>query len=254
MRAAGVRAALAAGLALALAACSGAGEDVAGEPDARAGGLVCVDTESDPENCGACGRTCVIANAEAGCEAGECVIAACELGFSDDDGEVGNGCEAGGAACGVETCNAADDDCDGACDEGALAGCRSGVHRANGNGHYYTTDLAAAQTAPYSVEAQDYFFTYVAPAPGLAEAFLCRKGDGRHFVTPSATCENAGTVVRSLGFWATEPSCGAVPLYRLYNGAQGNHFYTTSAAERDNAVSNLGYVFEFVAGYVWPAP
>lgn len=245
--------ALAAALAAIGLACGGEVGDPAGEPDARAGELACVDTETDPDNCGVCGRTCVIPNAEAGCAAGECVIAACELGYSDDDGDIANGCEVGGA-CGVESCNAADDDCDGECDEGALAGCRTGVHRANGDGHYYTTDLTAAQTAPFSLEAQDYFFTYAAPAPGLAEAFLCRKGNGRHFLTTSAACEGAGTVVRSLGFWATDATCGAVPLYRLYNGAQGNHFYTTSAAERDNAATNLGYAFEFVAGYVWPVP
>jgi len=41
-----------------------------------------------------------------------------------------------------------------------------------------------------------------------------------------------------------------VPLYRLYNAT--SHFYTTSAAERDNAVSQYGYVYEGIACYVLP--
>ena len=55
-----------------------------------------------------------------------------------------------------------------------------------------------------------------------------------------------------LGFIATRATCGAVPLYRLNNGP--NHFYTTSAAERDDAIASLGYVDEGVAGYVWRGP
>jgi hypothetical protein len=30
------------------------------------------------------------------------------------------------------------------------------------------------------------------------------------------------------------------------------HFYTTSAAERDNAVASYGYKYEGIAAYVWP--
>ncbi|MFM2247095.1 MAG: hypothetical protein RL071_3169, partial [Pseudomonadota bacterium] len=33
-----------------------------------------------------------------------------------------------------------------------------------------------------------------------------------------------------------------------------NHFYTLSAAERDNAVAVYGYVSEGIAGYVWASP
>lgn len=42
-----------------------------------------------------------------------------------------------------------------------------------------------------------------------------------------------------------------VPLYRLYNGRVVDHFYTTNAAERDNARDRLGYTDEGVAGYVY---
>ena len=42
----------------------------------------------------------------------------------------------------------------------------------------------------------------------------------------------------------------SVPLYRLYNGNIGDHFYTTNAAERDNAPQHLGYNYEGITGYV----
>lgn len=42
------------------------------------------------------------------------------------------------------------------------------------------------------------------------------------------------------------------PLYRLQG--HGDHFYTTSAEERDNAVSQYGYAYEGIACYVQIAP
>ncbi len=79
-----------------------------------------VDTSIDVANCGACGRACRFARATPRCEAGVCAIDACNEGFYDLDGVAGNGCE---YACLVadpptERCNARDDDCDGAVDEG----------------------------------------------------------------------------------------------------------------------------------------
>ena len=43
-----------------------------------------------------------------------------------------------------------------------------------------------------------------------------------------------------------------VPLYRLQG--HGDHFYTTSADERDNAVSQYGYANEGIACYVSTTP
>jgi hypothetical protein len=40
------------------------------------------------------------------------------------------------------------------------------------------------------------------------------------------------------------------PLLRAFNPATGNHFYTTSVAERDNAVAKLGDRDEGVACHV----
>src|SRR6266511_2008442 len=47
------------------------------------------------------------------------------------------------------------------------------------------------------------------------------------------------------------PQPGTTDLYRCFNQTSGDHFYTTSAAERDNAVATAGYVFETTACYVF---
>src|SRR5439155_6631058 len=169
-------------------------------------GRRCANLDSDPTSCGACDRTCVIPNATAGCKAGDCVIAACAEGFFDVDKKVANGCEtqsdcvpgsdcrtdcdtAGTTLCEggmtrcappAETCNGADDNCDGRCDEGSLNGCRLGVHRSyGGGGHFYTTDLAAAKTQPFALEAANYLYIYTLEAQGTRPAFLCKQPHGK---------------------------------------------------------------------------
>jgi hypothetical protein len=42
-----------------------------------------------------------------------------------------------------------------------------------------------------------------------------------------------------------------IPLYRLRNAVE--HLYTTSAAERDNAIAQYGYTDEGIACYVQPS-
>jgi Repeat of unknown function (DUF5648) len=44
----------------------------------------------------------------------------------------------------------------------------------------------------------------------------------------------------------------AVPLYRLYNPVQTDHFYTTNVTEMGNAISHLGYDAQGIAGYIYP--
>lgn len=247
----------------------------------------CVDLDTDPQNCGDCARTCVLPHGTAGCAAGECVLGECEPGFADCDGEVENGCELtidcqeGGAcatacdsvgslscadacapACALpaESCNAEDDDCDGACDQGGIAGCRVAVHRAyNGtNGHLYTTDLAEAQG--WGLEFQGFFYLYADAVADLRPFFRCAKaGTGNYFYSESNDCEVTGPPLLTVGFIAPVPAageaatCGAIELYRLRLPMNNWHFYTVSAPERDSAVA-AGWIYEGPAGYVWPGP
>ncbi|MEE2644648.1 MAG: hypothetical protein VYD19_06910 [Myxococcota bacterium] len=243
-------------------------------------GTGCADLQRDPENCGACGRRCFIPNGYAACEAGRCLVDGCEFSFFDDDGLVENGCEyeeiciagtacesscasvgtvrceSGRASCTPppETCDGADNDCDGLCDEDALDGCRVPLHRAFGDGHLYHDDLARAGQAPFRVEFSNYFYLYQRAVGTPRPVFLGRKPRGRFFLTSSTDCERQGAPNRELGFWAPDESCGAVPLYRLYKASVDNHFYTLNAGERDRAADMLGYQREGIAGYVWLSP
>jgi hypothetical protein len=79
-----------------------------------------VDINSDPDHCGACNQGCSFDNAQAGCQEGSCVIADCDTGYADCNGESGDGCE-------IET-DSDPDHCGGcaeACDSGQS--CSGGV-------------------------------------------------------------------------------------------------------------------------------
>jgi hypothetical protein len=249
-------------------------------------GNVCADLDADPSNCGQCGRSCVIPQATAACVAGECAMGACEPGWSDCDAMLVTGCEtpvdcqeatACTTACGSEgtvdctdacaaagepvclsppeTCNVIDDDCDTVCDQGPLPGCRVSVHRSNSPtlGHFYTTDLAEATSGDLNLESQDYFWLY-ADVEGLQPLFRCIKANGKRWLTTSIDCEATGAPELTMGFISPDDRCGATPLYRLLNPPPDAHFYTTSAAERDNAVNNLGFQDQGIAGYIWSGP
>jgi hypothetical protein len=52
-----------------------------------------VSTQTDVNNCGGCGKVCVLANATPKCTAGACGVAACIGAFSDCNGIAADGCE-----------------------------------------------------------------------------------------------------------------------------------------------------------------
>jgi hypothetical protein len=64
-----------------------------GDCDGEAANGCEVDTRDAVMHCGACGRSCALANATSSCAAGACRIATCLAGFADCDGEAANGCE-----------------------------------------------------------------------------------------------------------------------------------------------------------------
>lgn len=82
-------------------------------------GQECVEPATDPDHCGGCDQACDYPNAQASCQGGGCLMGACLAGYLDLDGAEANGCEYActPAADGIEVCNGADDDCDGAVDE-----------------------------------------------------------------------------------------------------------------------------------------
>jgi hypothetical protein len=76
------------------------------------------DLLTDPLNCGVCGIVCSAPTATAECRGGQCVLAACTPGYFDADGNPANGCECMLTNGGVESCDGADNDCDGVIDDG----------------------------------------------------------------------------------------------------------------------------------------
>ena len=241
-------------------------------------GIACVDLATDLAHCGACGRACDVPFGTDRCVAGTCSVGTCDPGRGDCNAMPADGCErsctaaACTTACGTtgalscasvcaptctppsESCNARDDDCDGACESG-LSGCRTGVHRAlrNAGGHFYTNNRAEAGLPAFTVETYDYYFLYAATAPGLVELHRCLLADGRYFYTTSSVCEGAAGAVHQgvLGWMGSAALCGSTPLYRLWSSTSG-HFYTVDSAERSSAIAS-GYVDEGVAGHVWRA-
>jgi Notch 1 len=79
-----------------------------------------INTATDPNNCGMCGRTCEFFEATAHCTNGSCVpVIDCAAGYVDVDHVQANGCEyqCSPTNGGIEACDVRDNDCDGSVDE-----------------------------------------------------------------------------------------------------------------------------------------
>jgi hypothetical protein len=90
---------------------------------------MCIDPQSDPDNCGNCGNFCAAPNAIGACKNGACVFS-CIPGFGDCDSLPGNGCELSLTSdrhhCGSCTTDCTDGSAGGKCIMGAC-GCETSL-------------------------------------------------------------------------------------------------------------------------------
>ncbi len=117
--------------------------------------------------------------------------------------------------------------------------------------HFYTTSADEATGAGFDVEfGGPYYWVDAASQGGMVPWYRCLKGNGKHFYTTASNCEGQ-KVEGPMGFVSTSHVAGSRPLYRLYSPSLANHFYTTSATERDQVDQGSDYTYEGVACYVW---
>ncbi len=107
-------------------------------PSGKCCNMQCADTNNDPNNCGACGKACSAAHAQASCVGGQCQAGACDPGWGDCDGNAANGCEAN-LHVDVDNCTACGTTCSlknaiNACADGCYIGaCNFGFDDCNGD-------------------------------------------------------------------------------------------------------------------------
>jgi hypothetical protein len=112
-----------------------------GNCDGPLNGSECEDhLLTDPENCGRCGRLCVVQHGTAACVNGECVVDDCDDGWDDcvnEDEEDGEGCETN-TLISQDNCGGCGNSCDtenaeGRCTEGTcrIDSCEDGFDNCN---------------------------------------------------------------------------------------------------------------------------
>src|SRR5579871_4661013 len=97
-----------------------------------------VSLSNDPNNCGVCGKTCQVQNAQGTCANGQCSQCACNMGFADCNHNCNDGCEVN-IASDVNNCGACGKVCSlanaqSACVAGkcVVAQCNPGFSNCNG--------------------------------------------------------------------------------------------------------------------------
>jgi len=197
-----------------------------------------------PAHCGACGATCSLANASAGCSAGACTVASCNAGYGNCDGIAANGCETNvtvtpahcgtcGAACSlanatagcaagactVASCNAGYGNCDGS----AANGCETNLNTSNASCGVCGRACAAGQVCSAGA------CTSVCSAP----TSYC-SGSCVNLGTDPSNCSACGTLC------AAPPNATALCVAGVCGGACRSGFGDCNNTMTDGCEANLG--------------
>jgi hypothetical protein len=107
---------------------------------------------------------------------------------------------------------------------------------------------------------EDVAFQVNENAPGVTGLYrFYNLRSASHFFTASSTeaasvMKNWPTTFRDEGRSykvQTYPGGGAVPVYRFYNMRNGSHFFTASAAEKDDVIAKYSNVYKFEDAVYW---
>ena len=157
----------------------------------------------------------------------------------------------------TETCNAADDDCDGDVD---LSSCLVTVYRfynATTGDHMYKADTFSADPG-YVLEEGPPFHLYRSAVPGTFEIFQVTNGvDHMLALDPDEGSAAGYSGATSLGYagplssWDVAGGYVAVEVCRYYNGSTGDHMLWLFIEDGDVEATLPGYVRESCPNNVW---
>lgn len=126
---------------------------------------------------------------------------------------------------------------------------------AAGNLHEYTTNVAEQNANGFHGEGTTGYILS-SQAPGSVPLYRMTGGNGDTLLTIDGNergsmqahgYRDAGIA----GYVSSSQAAGTQPLYRLSNAQGDAHFYTTSASERQQFLSQ-GFKDEGTVGYIWP--
>jgi predicted acylesterase/phospholipase RssA len=131
--------------------------------------------------------------------------------------------------------------------------------------HFYTVSVPERDNASANLGYSDQgvaCYVYRPASSGLVPLYRNYfGGNGDHFYTTDLIerdlaianigyrAEGIACLVETAAGAAQFPNPNDVPLYRLAHPS-GDHFYTTDAGERQNAITTIGYLDEGITGYV----
>ena len=197
----------------------------------------CTNLSTDTANCGSCGNACTVANGTAGCNAGNCIIAACNVGFSNCNNQYADGCEVNTGAdvsncggCGIVCANVAN--ATRACTAGAcvIAACNAGFANCNNiynDGCEVNTNTNVSNCGSCGNVCNVANGT-AGCAAGACTVVACNAGFGNCNNNPADGCEvSLNTNVANCG------GCGIV--------CSSNHITPTCTAGQCNGTCSAGF-------------